>query len=240
MTQDSGLLVSVRNADEADIALAGGASLIDVKEPALGALGKADDGVINGVLARVNGRLPVSAAFGELIEWPRTSSLAAPACLSFIKVGLAGLAAAGNWYARFRDLGRAIGPRLVMAAYADWQDAHAPALEDVIEFAISEEHPAVLIDTFAKNGRTLLDFEPVQHWAALVGRLRSLGISCALAGSLGSWQIKQLSGVRPAWFAVRGAVCRGGRLGTMETKRVRQLVDAISYAEAGHELSRGN
>ena len=37
-----GLLVSVRSADEAIAALAGGADVIDVKEPNRGALGAAD------------------------------------------------------------------------------------------------------------------------------------------------------------------------------------------------------
>ena len=35
----TGLLVSVRSAEEAEIALAGGANLIDIKEPSRGALG---------------------------------------------------------------------------------------------------------------------------------------------------------------------------------------------------------
>jgi len=39
MPDTPGLLVSVRSADEVDDALAGGADLIDVKEPSRGALG---------------------------------------------------------------------------------------------------------------------------------------------------------------------------------------------------------
>src|SRR5262249_6225382 len=40
------LLVSVRDVREAEAALAGGADLIDIKEPAHGPLGRADDAVI--------------------------------------------------------------------------------------------------------------------------------------------------------------------------------------------------
>ena len=40
------LLVSVRDAAEAGNAVAGGAALIDVKEPARGALGRADDAIV--------------------------------------------------------------------------------------------------------------------------------------------------------------------------------------------------
>jgi uncharacterized protein (UPF0264 family) len=66
------LLVSVRSAAEAAAALAGGAGLIDVKEPARGALGRADAAVIAAVVRAVGGRRPVSAALGELAGTPRS------------------------------------------------------------------------------------------------------------------------------------------------------------------------
>ena len=62
------LLVSVRDAAEAAAALAGGAALIDVKEPARGSLGRADAATIAAVVAAVGGRVPVSVALGELRE----------------------------------------------------------------------------------------------------------------------------------------------------------------------------
>ena len=46
------LLVSVRSVEEAEAALAGGADLIDVKEPTRGSLGRADDAVIAAILRR--------------------------------------------------------------------------------------------------------------------------------------------------------------------------------------------
>ncbi|MBV9124193.1 MAG: hypothetical protein JO112_12620, partial [Planctomycetes bacterium] len=64
----AGLLVSVRSAVEAEAALAGGATLIDVKEPAHGSLGRALDAILEEVVACVGGQCPVSAALGELRE----------------------------------------------------------------------------------------------------------------------------------------------------------------------------
>ena len=49
------LLVSVRCAEEATAALAGGADIIDVKEPRRGSLGRADDRVIREVMEVVAG-----------------------------------------------------------------------------------------------------------------------------------------------------------------------------------------
>ena len=64
-----GLLVSVRSADEARAALAGGADVIDIKEPGRGPLGRADEATWRAVRAEVAGRVPVSAALGELAAW---------------------------------------------------------------------------------------------------------------------------------------------------------------------------
>ncbi|HEY3395272.1 MAG TPA: (5-formylfuran-3-yl)methyl phosphate synthase [Lacipirellulaceae bacterium] len=63
-----GLLVSVRGAGEALEALAGGADVIDVKEPKRGSLGAADAPTIAEVVRAVNGRATVTAALGELME----------------------------------------------------------------------------------------------------------------------------------------------------------------------------
>jgi uncharacterized protein (UPF0264 family) len=63
------LLVSVRDVAEAEAALAGGADIIDIKEPRRGALGMADAAMIAEIVACVDRRVPVSAALGELREW---------------------------------------------------------------------------------------------------------------------------------------------------------------------------
>jgi dihydroneopterin aldolase len=63
------LLVSVRDAVEAEDAVVAGAHLIDVKEPRAGSLGAAPLEVIEDVIRTVCGRRPVSAAFGELIHF---------------------------------------------------------------------------------------------------------------------------------------------------------------------------
>ena len=103
------LLVSVRCALEALAALSGGASVIDVKEPSRGALGRAEGSVWGEVLEAVAGRAPVSAALGELVEWgegadPGTGPTADPrrkipglGGLSFLKLGLAGEALRPDW-----------------------------------------------------------------------------------------------------------------------------------------------
>ena len=59
------LLVSVRNAAEAAAALAGGADIVDAKEPLNGALGPVGHGMLASITATIGGSAPVSAALGE-------------------------------------------------------------------------------------------------------------------------------------------------------------------------------
>src|SRR5262245_20705546 len=87
------LLVSVRDVAEVGPALEGGAALIDVKEPANGALGRASAEVCAQVVAAVAGRAPVSAALGELLD----GGADCPAGVAYAKYGLAGCLRREDW-----------------------------------------------------------------------------------------------------------------------------------------------
>jgi uncharacterized protein (UPF0264 family) len=235
MTQ---LLVSVRSAAEARSALAGGAGLIDVKEPAHGALGRAATRVIHEVVEAVGARLPVSAALGE---WADDQRIIPDLALSFVKWGLARCARRQAWR---RELAALLEtsrrPQVVLAAYADWECAQAPPAEDVL--ALAAEHPGsvLLLDTHCKDANnplrkarpTLLDWLPVAWVEDWCGRARDAGVRVALAGSLGAPEIRTLLPARPDWFAVRGAACMAGdRHGTITAEQVRRLADLIASPE---------
>src|SRR3990172_3975966 len=101
-----GLLVSVRNADEARIALEGGADVIDVKEPSRGSLGAADAEVVAAVVRAIGGSVPISVAAGELIDHRQsgaTSSVSAFG-VAYIKLGLAGCAVVSDWPEWWREV----------------------------------------------------------------------------------------------------------------------------------------
>src|SRR5439155_24791233 len=87
------LLVSVASAAEASAALAGGADVIDAKDPKAGALGAVSVEVLRDIEAAVAGARPVSAALGEASDAPTIECAArtfAAAGVSFVKVGFAG------------------------------------------------------------------------------------------------------------------------------------------------------
>jgi uncharacterized protein (UPF0264 family) len=222
-------LVSVRSAAEALAALEGGASLIDVKEPDRGSLGRASPDVIAGVVAAVDGRCPVSAALGELIDG---NDDPLPAGLAFAKWGLAGYGTDPAWRARLR--GGPHHPAVVAVAYADWQCARAPAVDDVFAHVAQRRGRVLLLDTHCKDAArrgqirpTLLDWLPLHDIAALCAACRSAGVRIALAGSLGADEIRKVVPLAPDWIAVRGAACDGGREGTVSTVRVRELAALI-------------
>jgi hypothetical protein len=198
----AGLLVSVRSVREAETALAAGADWIDVKEPAHGPLGRASDATILEVQACVAGRTPVSAALGE---W-RDGVVLPGEFNGFVKIGLAGCAHEGRW--RSPTAGINPAARLVLAAYADWKQAEAPRLTEVLDAAIAQHLPALLIDTFQKHGRSLLDWCSLAELQELGSVCRANGMLFALAGSLREAEIERVLPLQPDLIAVRGAACR--------------------------------
>jgi hypothetical protein len=256
----AGLLVSVRDAAEAVLALTAGAAILDVKDPDRGSLGQASAATVAGVLDVVAGRLPISAALGEMVEWPddllpspplrgRGGSKTAGGCessdeippfvdrLAYVKWGLAG-AAGQDWTTRLlrlRERVEASGAcRVVIAAYADWRRAGAPAPGDVFHVAVRERFAAVLLDTWGKDGSGLLDWLSPAEVAELCRPCRAAGVRIALAGSLGASAIRTLRRhVEPDWFAVRGSVCGGDRTARLDGERVRELVELVSRTPAG-------
>jgi uncharacterized protein (UPF0264 family) len=225
--------VSVRTASEAQIAHVWGVSLIDVKEPARGPLGRASDATIQSVLNQVGGHHPVSAALGELRE-------AGPLpwgweALSFVKWGLAGCAGV-DWKGILSRRAARVRSRAVIVAYADAELANSPPVEDVVAFACSLPwpNPVLLVDTFDKSRspegarRTLLDWLSLEKLVGLRSTCREHGVRVALAGSLGLEEVRRLMPLAPDWVAVRGAACEENDRGqTVSAARIHALVQCL-------------
>ena len=225
------LLVSVRSVEEAREAIEGGADLIDVKEPSRGALGAADQDVIERIIREVGGRLPVSAAMGEFVEWDYRELSKG---LSFVKWGLSHLQGLDDlWDIRLSQ--PTVEP--VLVAYADHERAVAPAPDVLVQAAIEQRFPAFLIDTAVKDGNSILDWIDLSKLGIWRVELAEAGVPLALAGSLGEREIRLLAPIQPDWFAVRGAACEGGREGTVRASKVRRLKEII--AEASHQRLEG-
>ena len=223
------LLVSVRNVAEAEAALAGGADLIDVKEPAHGPMGMARPPVIAEVVQYVNGRRPVSAALGELADDPGTDAL--PAGLHYVKLALAH--APADWRERLeRRLAAARPAAGIATAYADHALVRAPTVEQVWDWACGARDGSVaglLIDTAIKDGRGLFHWQDALGLGSYLERARAAGLLVALAGSLSGDQFERAVRLGPDVVAVRGAACSGGdRQDQIDPARVRALAAVIA------------
>jgi uncharacterized protein (UPF0264 family) len=232
MSTTPGLLVSVRSADEVKAALAGGADLIDVKEPARGALAPAEAEVVAAVIDKVRGKVSVSAALGEWSPNAITEAhwhLELP--LQYVKWGLAGYAATPGWGEDLLDTRRElpIGTEMVAVAYADWERAKSVPPAEVAKFARRYRFKAFLLDTWGKDGKTLLDFLTPDDVAGLVDGLRRVDTTVAVGGSLRPEHVKQLRGVTPDYFAVRSSACAAGkRDGVIDSARVKKWKEVLA------------
>lgn len=231
MTQ---LLVSVRNADEARLALDAGAGLIDVKEPSRGPLGMPDSSVVREVVTVVGGRVAVSVALGELLEISAPVGPIIPAGVGYAKLGLSGCGDRRDWVERWEAVLEAYPPgvRRVAVVYADWQACRCPAPETIVAAASGQRCEALLVDTFDKSKGRLLDHWSLADLRQFVERVRSAGMAIVLAGSLDAAALTPVLSLEPDWIAVRGAVCRGGREGQLDAALARTLVVCLEQRNA--------
>jgi len=237
-----GLLVSVRNATEAAAALAGGAAIIDVKEPRRGALGRADPEASAAVARVVGMRRPWTMACGELnadrkaiaddaseaisSHLARTSSLLADGAVppAAVKIGLAGMAGT-PWQRRLGILFASLPPGCgrVAVAYADWQRAGAPAPEDVIA-AAAHTCSALLIDTFDKAAGSIFDCCPPGMPEMWVAAAHAVHLQVAVAGRIRLEEIPAAWALGSDVVALRSAVCFNGRDGAVQAELVERAV----------------
>ncbi len=209
------LLVSVRTAEEACAALAGGADIIDVKEPAAGALGMASLETLTAIRAVVPDSIALSLALGEVVE--REQHLPANFPRSdFAKLGLAGLGSSGLFPQRWVNIRQQVdtgdeSPRQWIAVvYADHQGCHAPAPESVLQAACATHCAGLLFDTSDKQSGNLWSHLSDDQLQPLIVTAQAQGLLVALAGRLGLADIPAAAALGADIFAVRSAACVDG------------------------------
>jgi uncharacterized protein (UPF0264 family) len=228
------LLVSVVDVEEARVAAAAGADIVDVKNPAEGSLGAPSPAVIAGVRAAVPKELPVSAAIGDMPDLPGTAALAALGAArsgaSFVKVGLWGVSTEAQAVVLLRAVREAVagvpGAVVVAGAYADAERvAHAPLAPELLPGVAQAAGVEVcLLDTAVKDGRGLLDWLSPNALTALVADAHDAGLRVALAGSLRAEDLPAVRATGADIVGVRSAACSDHRrAGPLDAARVRAL-----------------
>jgi (5-formylfuran-3-yl)methyl phosphate synthase len=234
------LLVSVVDADEARVAAAAGADIVDVKNPAEGSLGAPSPAVIAAVRAAVPAALPVSAAIGDMPNLPGTAALAALGAArsgaAFVKAGLWGASTEADAVALLRAIKDAVpDATVVAAAYADARRvAHSPLAPELLPRVAREAGIGVcLLDTAIKDGRGLLEWLSPDELRALVAEAHDAGLQFALAGALRADDLPSVRATGADIAGVRSAACTdGARSGPLDPARVRALRAAVTRLPA--------
>jgi hypothetical protein len=221
------LLVSIAGPREARAALAGGADIIDAKDPRTGALGAVRPQVLRAVRSVVGAGRPVSAALGDggpdaLVE--RRARTAGGIGATFVKVGFWGVDAGARAERRAAAARHGAGEltRVVLVAYADWRRADSLEPAALVAVAAVSGAAGVLLDTAVKTAGLFELLEPgtVGEWIAAA---HAAGLSAGLAGSLRGADFSVARALGADLVGVRGAACIGGRSGRVSAVRVSGL-----------------
>jgi uncharacterized protein (UPF0264 family) len=221
-------LASVTSADEASLALAGGADVIDCKDPLAGALGALSGDVVREIVARVAGRLPVSATVGDLPPDPEALVTAARAMAStgvdIVKIGFFG---ACDPRPAIAALGREKGPstQLIAVLMADQNPDFTLASE-----LAAHGFSGVMLDTADKANGRLTSVAPAGALAKFVEGAHARGLMCGLAGSLRMEDIAGLASLGSDVLGFRGALCSAGRQSKLDPTRLAAVRLEISRA----------
>src|SRR5215472_5025912 len=239
------LLVSARNAADAAAALAGGADILDAKEPSAGALGAVTIEVLREMIAAADAARPVSAALGDANDTAvleRCVRASAVEGVAFVKIGFAGMTDA----ARVTDLiASAVSAAsahvcaVIAVGYADAERVGGIGCDALFDAATRGGAAGVLIDTADKNGPGLLQLSPPATLKRYVSAAHDRGLSIAMAGKLSSADLAVVRDVGADIAGVRGAACRAGRESAISEPRVRTLAQ-IARGEQAVDLVSGH
>lgn len=240
------LLVSVRSASEARAALAGGADIIDAKEPGRGPLGAVDLPVLREIAATLPPEMRLSVALGDSRR-PHEAAVAVSAAAAllatrraaaYLKLGFQGLTRVSDVEAVLGAAVAAAGPiGVVAAAYADHAIAPAPDPFEILEVARAARTAGVLLDTWTKDGRTVLDWLPEAELRRWVTTARRSHLLAAVAGSIDLDLLPTIRDCSADIVGIRGAACVAGRGGTLEAARVAALKDAVDPMRRTREVT---
>jgi uncharacterized protein (UPF0264 family) len=224
------LLISVTDAGEAAAAAAGGAQIIDVKDPGAGSLGQAPADWVRAIRLVTPAHLPVSAALGD---GPFEAAAVAHAAIvlsacgaRYVKVGLRETTKTGALN-MLRGVRSQLPPStgLIAVGFADAHRAQCPDPLELPALAAAVGADGCLVDTAVKDGRGLLDWLAEAALGALVANCRARGLLCGLAGSLEATDLPRIAAVGPDIVGIRGAACVGDRVrGRVSRDRVADLV----------------
>ena len=199
------MLASVTDVEEALMALDAGVDMVDLKNPAAGALGALDHSIIEAIVKSIDARTTVSATIGDLPMDPALILAASKTMLAtgvdVVKIGFFGNDFHQACLNALAPLAKD-GAKLIAVMFAD----ECPNIQLLASIAQAGFY-GVMLDTAHKDGSHLLTHMSLKVLADFVQKATALGLQTGLAGSLKATHIADLSYISPSYLGFRGALC---------------------------------
>jgi len=223
----TGMLASVNSVAEALLVLSEGVDIIDLKQPASGALGALDTGTVKQIVTEIARRCPVSATIGDLPMQPEPVFNAVKAMaqsgVDYIKIGFF---PGDDWQGTVAKLAGLTAQNLALIAvlFADTEPDFA-----ILSILKSAGFSGVMLDTMDKQQGSLTQVMAKATIEQFVRQARALQLLCGLAGSLRLDDISALLPYQPDYLGFRGALClQHDRTGQLNRESVAQIKLAIA------------
>jgi uncharacterized protein (UPF0264 family) len=236
------LLISPKNETEAAEAIAGGAEIIDVKNPKEGPLGANFPWVIKQIRQLAPDNIEVSCTIGEVPNLPGSMALAALGAattgVNYVKAGLYGLKTPEEAVYIMQGVTKAakdFNPsiKVVASGYAD--AARTTTVDPLLvpEIAYKAQADIAMLDTAVKDGKSLFTFLAQPQLQRFVDAAHDYGLKAALAGSLQKEDLTVVHALGADVAGLRGAACTfSDRVnGTITREKVRELVEVVKHVK---------
>jgi (5-formylfuran-3-yl)methyl phosphate synthase len=225
------LSVSVQNLAEAKIAIEAGVDMLDIKAPAFGPLGRLPYAEIAQILAQYGDTIATSVALGEVYDWKQLRDEIEYVGLWHSKVHYVkwGMSQCINYtgVAQHAML-HGINSKSFAVVYADGHRCRAADVRTLEDIFPQWQPAGILVDTFHKDGKNLLDYYSVDGLQNLRKKRVFRNTPFAVAGSVRWEDMEKIKQLQPDWLAVRGLVCQDGnrKLG-LELERILKLKEML-------------
>lgn len=220
------MLASVNSLEDALLVLSENVDIIDLKNPASGALGALDIKVAKAIISAVDGNLPISATIGDLPMQPGLIINAVEQIrgigVDYIKIGFFPGEAQVQVIKELANLATQL--KLIGVLFADANPDFS-----LIEALASAGFQGIMLDTFDKTKGSLTTIMPQPEINQFISQVKAKGLMCGLAGSLARDDVPVLLPFQPDYLGFRGALCdQNNRLGRISGLSVRAIKQALS------------
>ncbi|MXX98950.1 MAG: hypothetical protein F4Y58_03450 [Gammaproteobacteria bacterium] len=224
------LLASISNLAEAHIALQAPIGILDMKDPAQGALGALDKNTMSEIVKFASGNCTTSATIGDLpadadmvLEKIQTTAALG---VDYIKIGMFG----EDWLLKCLPALKTIATQvnLVGVLFAE----HFADLSGPCHLLKAAAFSGAMIDTANKKNGSVRTIKSDDELSEFVRTAHDNGLLCGIAGSLKYADIKPLTTIAPDYLGFRTALCENHqRQGKLSATKIQEIAEHL-YATA--------